>query len=255
MRFAGLTHVRTSPYYPHSNGKLERFHGTLKDEWFRPSCPETIEEANRKVQRFVQHYNHVRLHSAIGYVTPAVLTGVDLTQRAIGHTQRRFELLGLKSSLQVADAEALPFADNTFDAVYSWGVLHHSPNTEKAVSEVWRVLKPGGFAKIMIYHKYALVGYMLWIRYALLRGKPWMSLDTIYDRYLESPGTKAYSVKQARQLFRDFDAKTMSTHMSHGDLLASDAGQRHRGPLLQVAKAIWPRSLLDLLIEVEKPEA
>ena len=71
VRFAGLTHVRTSPYYPQSNGKLERFHGTLKDECIRPGCPETIEEANRKVERFVEHYNHVRLHSAIGYVTPA----------------------------------------------------------------------------------------------------------------------------------------------------------------------------------------
>jgi len=64
VRFAGLTHVRRNPYYPQSNGKLERFHGILNDECIRPSCPETVDEAIRKVQRFVQHYNHVRLHSA-----------------------------------------------------------------------------------------------------------------------------------------------------------------------------------------------
>ena len=71
MRIFGLTHVRTSPYYPQSNGKLERWHGSLKDECIRPSCPQTIEEAMKRVTDYVEHYNHVRLHSAIDYVTPA----------------------------------------------------------------------------------------------------------------------------------------------------------------------------------------
>lgn len=71
VREFGLSHVRTSPYYPQSNGKLERFHGSLKQECIRPTCPATKEEAERRVGDFVQHYNHVRLHSAIGYVTPA----------------------------------------------------------------------------------------------------------------------------------------------------------------------------------------
>ena len=72
----------------------------------------------------------------------AVLTGIDITQRAIGHTKRRFELMSLYSDLQIADAENLPFDDNSFDAVYSWGVVHHSPETQKAVNEIFRVLKP-----------------------------------------------------------------------------------------------------------------
>lgn len=71
IRLAGLTHVRTSPYYPQSNGKLERWHGTLKDESFRRAAPETLEEARRVVSDFVKHYNEVRLHSALGYITPA----------------------------------------------------------------------------------------------------------------------------------------------------------------------------------------
>jgi transposase InsO family protein len=71
IRLQGLTHVRTAPYYPQSNGKLERWHASVKNECVRPSCPETIEEARRKVAQYVQYYNHVRLHSAIGYVTPA----------------------------------------------------------------------------------------------------------------------------------------------------------------------------------------
>ncbi|REJ90182.1 MAG: IS3 family transposase [Planctomycetota bacterium] len=71
IRLTGITHVRTSPYYPQSNGKLERWHGSLKQECLRPTCPASPEEARRRVAQFVEHYNQVRLHSAIGYITPA----------------------------------------------------------------------------------------------------------------------------------------------------------------------------------------
>ncbi len=71
IRICGLTHVRTSPYYPQSNGKLERYHGTIKTECIRPSTPLSLEEALRIVTRYVEPYNQVRLHSAIGYLTPA----------------------------------------------------------------------------------------------------------------------------------------------------------------------------------------
>jgi len=70
IRLCGMTHVRTSPYYPQSNGKLERFHRTIKGDCLRPACPATLDEARRHVTRYVAHYNQVRLHSAIGYVTP-----------------------------------------------------------------------------------------------------------------------------------------------------------------------------------------
>jgi len=71
IRLSGMTHVRTSPYYPQSNGKIERWHGTLKRDCLRPSVPLSIDEARQLVARFVEHYNQVRLHSAIGYVAPA----------------------------------------------------------------------------------------------------------------------------------------------------------------------------------------
>jgi len=70
VRLAGITHVRTSHYYPQSNGKLERWHGTLKGEEFRNKATRDVEEARRVVGKFVTHYNEVRLHSALGYVTP-----------------------------------------------------------------------------------------------------------------------------------------------------------------------------------------
>lgn len=70
IRLTGVTHVRTSPYYPQSNGKLERYHGSLKRECIRPTCPASLAEARQRVATFVEHYNTVRLHSAIGYITP-----------------------------------------------------------------------------------------------------------------------------------------------------------------------------------------
>jgi putative transposase len=71
IRICGMTHVKTSPYYPQSNGKIERWHKTLKGECIRVKVPLSLEDARRLVAEFVAHYNEVRLHSAIGYVTPA----------------------------------------------------------------------------------------------------------------------------------------------------------------------------------------
>ena len=78
IRISGMTHVRTSPYYPQSNGKLERFHKTIKTECIRPGVPLSLDDARRIVEKYIEHYNTVRLHSAIGYVTPVdKLNGKD----------------------------------------------------------------------------------------------------------------------------------------------------------------------------------
>ena len=71
IRITGMTHVRTSPYYPQSNGKIERWHGTMKQECIRPKTPLNVDDARRALKDWIQHYNEVRLHSAIGYIAPA----------------------------------------------------------------------------------------------------------------------------------------------------------------------------------------
>ena len=70
IKICGMTHVRTSPYYPQSNGKIERWHGTIKRECIRPGTPLSLEDARRIVAKYIEYYNTERLHSALGYVTP-----------------------------------------------------------------------------------------------------------------------------------------------------------------------------------------
>jgi SAM-dependent methyltransferase len=178
----------------------------------------------------------------------ADLTGIDVTDRAIEHVRKRFTVFDLRSELHTANAEALPFADASFDLVYSWGVLHHTPDTPAAINEVHRVLAPGGEARIMIYHKHSLVGYMLWARYALARGRLRTPLADIYAEHLESPGTKAYTLDEARALYAGFDILDLRTQLTHADLLASPVGQRHRGRALSLARAVWPRWLIRRLL-------
>ena len=80
-------------------------------------------------------------------------TGVDLTEAAVELARKRFETFGVPGKFQTADAEQLQFDDNSFDLVYSHGVLHHTPDTAKAIREIYRVLRPGGRAMVMLYHR------------------------------------------------------------------------------------------------------
>jgi len=106
------------------------------------------------------------------------------------------------------------------------------------------VLRPGGDARIMIYHKWSLVGAMLWARCGLLRMRLLSSLAQIYSQHLESPRTQAYMLREGRALFEGFSRVDSSIVLTHGDLLTSSAGQRRQGPLLTLARAVWPKRLL-----------
>ncbi|MGH7624710.1 MAG: class I SAM-dependent methyltransferase [Gemmatimonadaceae bacterium] len=179
---------------------------------------------------------------------PRSLTGIDLTTRAIEHTRRRLREFGHDSRLRVGDAENLPFTDDAFDIVYSWGVLHHSPDTGRAIREVYRVLRPGGIARLMIYHTHSIVGDLLWIRYALLAGHPARSLTEIYARHLESPGTKAFNRDEALAMCSAFTLVSATSRLSFGDLLQGAVGQRHRSAMLAAAKRLWPRWLIQRVL-------
>jgi SAM-dependent methyltransferase len=167
-------------------------------------------------------------------------TGIDLTDAAIDLARRRFEMFNLPGIFRVADAEKLEFPDSSFDVVYSHGVLHHTPNTQAAVREIHRVLRPGGRAVVMLYHRdsYNYRVNISVLRRAgvhLLRWNPGVKLvraltgeseESLREhaqqlrsdsRYLSSdeflsrntdgagnPLARVYSRNQARELFKDF---------------------------------------------------
>jgi SAM-dependent methyltransferase len=171
----------------------------------------------------------------------ACYTGIDLTEAAVDLARTRFEVSGLPGEFLVADAENLDFADESFDLVYSHGVLHHTPDTARAVQEIHRVLKPGGRAVVMLYHR-GSYNYRIGIRVLRragagllkseagvkvihrLTGEPVESLrehaglltrkidgHVSSDEFLSqntdgagNPLARVYSRREARDLFKDF---------------------------------------------------
>jgi SAM-dependent methyltransferase len=155
-------------------------------------------------------------------------TGVDLTEHAVALVRRRLELEGLDAQVRKADAEALPFADGSFERVYSWGVLHHTPDTQRSIDEAIRVLAPGGSLTVMLYHRHSWVAYGLWLRRALFRFRPWLSLSRVLAEHMESVGTKAYTIAEARLLFAALDNVRV-------DSVATPYDRQMVGPVAKIA--------------------
>lgn len=135
--------------------------------------------------------------------------GIDLTESAIKKTKQMFLVYGLDADLRVCNAEDLScFDNNSFDVVYSFGVLHHTPDTQKAINEVYRVLKLGGKAFIMIYAKG--FNYLFKLFYNHLLRMEFLNHSLVETISLHSefrrncPLTKMYSKKQARNIFHNF---------------------------------------------------
>jgi ubiquinone/menaquinone biosynthesis C-methylase UbiE len=213
-------------------GTSEEIVGDLREnthEWFTQ-----IEEHRYRVEPFIHsvaQFTRSRgkkiLEIGVGAGTDhlqwaragAETYGVDLTDQAIETTRAHLKIHGLESNLQRIDAEVLPFEDETFDLVYSWGVIHHSEHPEKIIAEINRVLKPNGRFVGMLYARYSLSVIRLWIKYALLTGKPWRSLSNVLYHHQESIGTKAYTVRELQKLFREFSSvsawKIITPHDTH----------------------------------------
>jgi ubiquinone/menaquinone biosynthesis C-methylase UbiE len=191
----------------------------------------------------------------------AIATGVDLTEQGVELAKERLALEGLAAEVRQADAERLPFSGESFDIVYSWGVLHHTPDTPRAVAEVHRVLKPGGTALVMLYHATSWTGFMLWAAHALAKLRPWKGPRWAIYHHLESPGTKAYTVREARRLFSAFSQVAVRTQLAHGDLLKMRPDRKYQQWYYRLAWALYPRRLIaltgnrfgfDILIEAVK---
>lgn len=149
----------------------------------------------------------------------AICYGIDLTEGAIGAARKHLQVYGLTADLRVMDAENLEFDDNTFDLVYSFGVLHHTPNTQKAIDGVYRILKPGGKAIIMLYSKSWQHYIIRYLYYGKIRGmiKELGSVQALINFFSEaygnSPLTKLYKKKEVKGMFSSFsDVKISHYH-------------------------------------------
>lgn len=145
----------------------------------------------------------------------ANITAVDLNHVAIEQTTRRFALYGLSGTIQQEDANRLSFYDRRFDYVYSWGVLHHSPNLERSVAELARVLKPGGEFGVMLYHRRSFL-YWHQIRYmeGLVHGeRRFLDPLALASRYTDgnrqegNPHTWPITSREARTLFGPYASR------------------------------------------------
>lgn len=156
----------------------------------------------------------------------ADVTGIDITARHLELTARNFELRGMRANLQYATAAAIPFESASFDAVYSLGVLHHTDNTVRCLSECHRVLRPGGELLLGLYHTYSFFhAYTIFVN-GIIRGnlrrlgyKGLMSLIEFgADGKTNKPLVKTYSRSQLRNILEDFsDVRLDVMHLTPAD--------------------------------------
>ncbi len=145
--------------------------------------------------------------------------GVDITDAHLELARRNFELHGFKADFRRADAVALPFADASFDCVYSFGVLHHIPEIERVLAEIRRVLKPGRLFMVALYHKWSLPHLMLLVR-GIWNGGLWQlgydglkaTVELGADGITIKPYVRLYGRRELRALLHDFAIEDISVH-------------------------------------------
>ena len=153
------------------------------------------------------------------------VTGLDLAANLVLRARARAAEEGLTIQVDEGDAENLPFESGSFDVGYSFGVLHHSPNPEKAIRELVRVVRPGGEVKIMLYNRRSICAINAWVKNALLRGRPWKNVAWAVWHHVESIGTQSYTRRELNTLIESLplDHVHVQTEVTAADTLASSS--------------------------------
>ena len=147
-------------------------------------------------------------HASLFAKAGANYTGIDITNKAVETTNKRLELFSINQKAKAiqVDAENMPFESNTFDFVWSWGVIHHSSNTEKIVSEIYRVLKPEGEVKVMIYNKNSTRYYLHGLYQGIFKLKflKYPSLYAVNMTFTDGYFARHFTHNSGKKLFNDF---------------------------------------------------
>jgi ubiquinone/menaquinone biosynthesis C-methylase UbiE len=214
----------------------------LHTDWDRPFLREAIAFAAYTGKRVLEVGCGIGVDALEWRRAGNRVVAIDLNFPSCQLTKGRFLDAGcVDGRFLNGDAENLPFPDGTFDVIYSFGVLHHSPNTERAIEELHRCLRAGGLAIVMLYHKWsAMVWGEILLGHGVRRGALWKtkSIAELISRYTEwdsqtadnvNPLTRVYSRSQVRRMFDRFADVQIATHYLR-------AG--HFGPLVRFLPAI-----------------
>jgi ubiquinone/menaquinone biosynthesis C-methylase UbiE len=181
------------------------------------------------------------LHSELMTRAGATLSAIDLSPTSVEATKTRFSLKKLQGNIQLADAEHIPFPDQSFDFVWSWGVIHHSSRTARIVREISRVLKPGGECRIMVYNRLGVIVPITFFTHHLIKGK---FLHQDFDQTLlaSSDGYSArfYTSDQFSDLFYAF-FKDVSTEILGQDSDSLPLPGRIRNIAIRFISENWLR--------------
>ncbi|MGD2156866.1 MAG: methyltransferase domain-containing protein [Anaerolineales bacterium] len=128
----------------------------------------------------------------------AIVTGIDLAENSVALAQKYFEHLGLKASFQIMNGELVDFGDGSFDVVYAHGVLQYTPNPQKMIDEICRVLRPGGEAVLMVYNRYSWLNLLSAI----------MKVDL---EHADAPALRKYSIGQFKDMLKPFSSAKIFT--------------------------------------------
>ena len=223
---------------------IQNFWGELYKQAYHDSHseldPETLIKMNKELEVLFKHRQHLAVtemdlnningktvlevgsgagaHSTLFRGHGAIMHALDITYPRARSTLKKMGMINSKYPCHAvqSDAENLPYPDNYFDIVYSNGVIHHTPDTEKALEEIWRVLKPGGEAVIMLYAKNS---FLYWVNLFFIKGvllgnifrhKNWLGRTTEWmsdkKQTVYNPETKVYTGNDIKRMFQNFSS-------------------------------------------------
>ena len=179
----------------------------------------------KEIAEFNEHANESVLEVGLGLGTDILqfakngsrVYGIDLTQNSVDTVKKRFQLYNLDGEFKVASFKEIPYEDNTFDIVYCFGVLHHSPFMADGIEEIRRVLKPRGKAIIMLYHK----GFKYYVRKLFFEGIIKLKyfkyntqeiINKVTEDFGNSPCTLVVNRKEVNELFSNYSSISLTGH-------------------------------------------
>lgn len=248
-----------------SEAKGIKFFNELTRKFRKWTSPFGQDEKNEKIFSKVINYDSLKnkrvleVGCGLGTMTEefareqSKIIGLDITPKGAYITKKRLNTFNLDGHSVNADAENLPFKNEYFNFVFSWGVIHHTPNTQQAINEMYRVLKKNGIAKLMLYHKRSIHYYVnILLKFGLLKGEKFKLTQTeLISKYTDNhdpekkgaPLTKLYTKNEVEQMFKRFSKIEVRIDGFRGEI------ENQPAKFLPLLKYLVPKSVIDIILK------